>query len=673
MHLLLIAEFFLLLTLSIAKGRSIIIALAGKLMGKTLDNSYWDGALFSFAFPFVIYIFISSLILYFIFYFSPIKERIEVFLKKIYIWILSSDVTKIRFISLLIFFIFITLNAWLCDDAFHANRMSYNLAHGNGFVYNVGERVSASTCPLLSLIVAGIYSIFGHMYLSSVFFNIICSTFAAMLFLKFACKNSITVIFATLLMMLSKCFISFTTSGLENPLLFLFFAFLLKIYFKNIVFKNKQILLFSFIVSLILITRMDNALLAFPLLAFVFWKRDKSVTWSRAIATTALGMLPFVAWEISSILYYGFPFPNTAYAKVGTGYPLNEYIVRGIKYFMVTMFEDLLLVIPPLFLIILLLIKRTIKYGVIACGITLYFIYLIYVGGDFMLGRHNTVPFFISLFSLFNFFKEEDVKKEEKREYFGFSDFLAKLNKNFIIIMFYIVGVQGIAGIFYYNIGNNRVAPYLINVPDYIQNKIETNAPCSERDYFSPYTSFSMKIVHHFFPEKINIKYENILNSWDNLYPWQNGWKNDLKQIRTEGYKGDIIPLASGMLMYFYSGNLYLNDSIALGDPLLARLPAEKSASWRVGHARRKVPEGYRESLQTGENKIKDKDLAEYLDILWIITRSDDLFSAERLKKILYINIGKYDYLIKNYEKNKNAKELIDQQVQLEKKQRGAD
>jgi len=64
---------------------------------------------------------------------------------------------------------------------------------------------------------------------------------------------------------------------------------------------------------------------------------------------------------------------------------------------------------------------------------------------------------------------------------------------------------------------------------------------------------------------------------------------------------------------------------------------------------RRDLPAGYQESVQTGENMIIDPSLHEYYDILCLITRSGDLFSKERLKAVINMNLGRYDYLIEEY------------------------
>ena len=55
---------------------------------------------------------------------------------------------KYRILTTVIFVAVITALAWQSDDAYHAYVMAKHLIEGNGFVYNIGERASASSCPL---------------------------------------------------------------------------------------------------------------------------------------------------------------------------------------------------------------------------------------------------------------------------------------------------------------------------------------------------------------------------------------------------------------------------------------------------------------------------------------------------------------------------------------------
>ncbi|GHV85492.1 hypothetical protein AGMMS50230_11000 [Spirochaetia bacterium] len=132
-----------------------------------------------------------------------------------------------------------------------------------------------------------------------------------------------------------------------------------------------------------------------------------------------------------------------------------------------------------------------------------------------------------------------------------------------------------------------------------------------------------------------------------------------------KGYIGDIIPYASGLLTVYDAGDFYLTDNTALQDPLRARLPALPPVqSTEIGHMTRDIPDGYRESIQTGKNKIADPYLHEYLDILWDITRSEKLFTRDRLQKIVSINLGGYDYLIDKYLENKKVENNANEEAQ---------
>lgn len=66
---------------------------------------------------------------------------------------------------------------------------------------------------------------------------------------------------------------------------------------------------------------------------------------------------------------------------------------------------------------------------------------------------------------------------------------------------------------------------------------------------------------------------------------------------------------------------------------------------WYHGHWYRHVPAGYVESLETGRNVIRDRDLARLYDVLRLVTRGP-LFGAGRLEAIWELNVGRYDWLV---------------------------
>jgi hypothetical protein len=97
----------------------------------------------------------------------------------------------------------------------------------------------------------------------------------------------------------------------------------------------------------------------------------------------------------------------------------------------------------------------------------------------------------------------------------------------------------------------------------------------------------------------------------------------------------------------FYAGpQVHIIDSCcALVDPLFAHMPPYRRYEVGMGHLHRVIPQGYMETLRSGENRMTDPDLALYYDKLSLITRGD-LFDPERLVAIWKMNTGQYDHLI---------------------------
>jgi arabinofuranosyltransferase len=90
-----------------------------------------------------------------------------------------------------------------------------------------------------------------------------------------------------------------------------------------------------------------------------------------------------------------------------------------------------------------------------------------------------------------------------------------------------------------------------------------------------------------------------------------------------------------GMPGYALGRGRHFIDLLGLGDPLLARLPADRR--WRIGHYQRVVPDGYFQSVLTGSNRIADPALAAYYDVIREVTRGP-LFTTRRWKAIVELN-----------------------------------
>jgi len=104
-----------------------------------------------------------------------------------------------------------------------------------------------------------------------------------------------------------------------------------------------------------------------------------------------------VAWTLFSLIYYGFPFPNTAYAKLATGIDSGELRAQGLLYLLDSLDRDPITLTTIAIVIIMSAFERTVSARMLAIGIMLYLWYIVSIGGDFMTGRFLSVPLFASV------------------------------------------------------------------------------------------------------------------------------------------------------------------------------------------------------------------------------------------------------------------------------------
>ncbi|MBP5591376.1 hypothetical protein J6Y50_05925 [bacterium] len=412
----------------------------------------------------------------------------------------------------------------------------------------------------------------------------------------------------------SKTYLSYTTSGLENAQILMLSSFYLTVLFKNEYFSKKELFKIALLEGLIAFTRMDCALIFAFASAYVFlfrYKKDEKDSGKfslnklfQVIPIAILGLLPFILWEMFSWFYYGSFVPNTALAKLNTGFPLSDYLIRGVWYAVKSETWDVFILFIP-FCFVLYVGKEFLqnfkieKFFLTASGVLIYFFYIIYIGGDFMRGRHFLSIFWIALFSFVRL--EVDLGK-----------FFAKILMS-ALVMSVVIAVLFI--------------------------KVET------REYFTDLLSSSPC----WFADEHAVYYEhtgliNVLHDYLK--------RGEITIIRRSPNKG---------IQWFYGNKQYLSyknteDSsyeYRLYDPLLSRLPAIHEKNWRVGHMDRKIPAGYQKTLDTGINYIEDKNLAFYYDKLKFIL-SGDLFELERLKETVKFNAGVYNnYLLQYIKDNK--------------------
>ncbi|HEX4351457.1 MAG TPA: hypothetical protein VHZ95_01060, partial [Polyangiales bacterium] len=273
--------------------------------------------------------------------------------------------------------------AWICDDAFITFRTVQNLWHGDGLTWNPGQRVQAYTHPAWMLLCALGYGLSSECYVSALGLSLVL-TFATALALIYPLRAS-PLMAATLIFVLSasSAFVQYTSSGLENPLLF----FLLVLFSAEVrrVDVSEDLTRPALLASAIALTRIDALVLIGPACLALLPPRKSDRR--RALLELSLGASPLLAWEIFSLVYYGAFVPNTAIAKLNVEVPAEQLYGHGAAYLVDSLSRDPLTLGVALAAALLLARRRQRQEQATVLGLLLYVVYLLRIGGDFMSGR----------------------------------------------------------------------------------------------------------------------------------------------------------------------------------------------------------------------------------------------------------------------------------------------
>jgi arabinofuranosyltransferase len=498
--------------------------------------------------------------------------------------------------------------AWLCDDAYLTFRTIDNFVHGYGLRWNVAERVQAFTHPLWLFLLTPAYALTREIFLTSLIVSIALSLAAIAVLAARVARTNLTALLGVAVLFLSRAFVDYSTSGLENPLSHLLLALFAAVYLSEGESAGDQteagfgggsgrdrLLDLTLIASLCAVNRMDTVLLLGPAVAAAWLSRRGR----RGARVALLGMVPFLAWEIFSLIYYGSPFPNPAYAKLGSGLGPGTLIVQGFHYLEHTIRRDpLTLMVIAAGLASPVLFRRECPSLALPAGILLYLAYVVRIGGDFMGGRFLAAPLLLSVLLLSRI-------RLEKRP-------LVAIASSAAVVLL---------GLAWPN------APIL-------------TGPGFGRDV----TGFQDA---HGVADERRVYFQRC-----GLLQWRPGkampvWPTGKtgRGFRKAEEPAVEAHLSVGLRGFVAGPRLHIVDLYGLGDPLLARLPAMRDPRWRIGHFRRHVPPGYLSTLQTGVNAFEDEELGRFYEELALITRGP-IWSGERWRAIVRMNLGRSDSLI---------------------------
>ena len=518
------------------------------------------------------------------------------------------------------------VTAWLGDDAYITWRTVDNLVHGLGLRWNTLERVQAFTHPLWLFVNAAAYALTGEGYRTWIGVSMLVSALAALTLVRGARRWGGAAL-ALSMLLFSRAFMDYCGSGLENPLTSLLIALFVP-RFASLASQDQISLTrlagLSLVAGLATLNRMDTLLLFLPCLIYLFiLKRSK-----RAALVIGAGFLPFLLWELFSIIYYGFPFPNTAYAKLGTGISAPELVEQGLSYYAFTLSND-----PSTLMIIgvgLGASFRDRRMAPLALGGVLYLAYILWIGGDFMGGRFFSAPLFLA------------------------AALLSQMDWPALGHRTWTLGALAVA----LSLSGSHAPPLEGEVGDSEGVGIAEaeDGIIDERRYWSPTTGLLSSAPPapawvEALPQALQAPVESGVRATLALVRGpvrpmpSHSYANKGRSYRRSGAVGPFEHGAIGFRGFFGGPDVVIVDYFALADPLLARLPARFSVSWRPGHFRRVRPEGYLDAIWGEPSKVANPGLREFDVYLQRITRGP-LFDADRWRDIVAMNLGLYDHLI---------------------------
>lgn len=496
------------------------------------------------------------------------------------------------------------VNAWCGEDAFITLRTLDNAVRGYGLTWNPYERVQAFTHPLWAMVLLPLFAVPREGYFTTVGLSLLLSLAVIGVAARALRERPAwSVLLLAALLVSSKAYVDYSTSGLENPLthllvVALYGAVLLG---PSAPWSERRVTRLALLAALATLNRADVALAVAPALLWVVGRAAPTLR-ARTVRALAVGALPLVAWTAFSVVYYGFPFPNTAYAKLNGGQMGPWLHPNAGAYFVNSLAWDhgtLPLVALGVGVGLVAALRSRQDRVVLAplAGLAAYLVYAVRIGGDYMSGRLFALPLLLAALVLVHV-----ARRPWPAATLAAGAVLASLT---------------------------GPRPPVTSAGAYAPLPEDATGVRDERGAYA--TSFGLLAV---------LREHRYDAGWA---PQASGYA-----LRSAPPRA-IVWGAIGFSGFVNGPDVPTIDDLGLSDPLLARLPATNAdIGWGRGHLVRAVPEGYEQSIELGENRIVDPALHRYYDALLLVT-TGPIWRAERFRAIWALNTGQYRGLLDEY------------------------
>lgn len=516
--------------------------------------------------------------------------------------------TAVPWLLLAVFGVVLLRTAWVADDAFITLRTVDNFVHGFGLRWNVVERVQSFTHPLWLFLLVPIYAVCRDPFAAALTLSLLSSAAVGWLIVR-PRSGSLRGGAALLLLLSSRAFVDYSTSGLENPLSNLLLLLAAQMAAAS-ASTRRQLLGISLATGLLALNRLDAVLLLAPLLVWS-WHRFGI---RRGAGAVLLGFVPFLIWEAFSLLYYGSFVPNTAFAKLNTGLPAGALLAQGAQYFANSYRNDPATLLVAAGGLLFGLLRGRGRERALAIGGVLYLLYVLKIGGDFMSGRFLAAPFLVAVILL------RDLFPPSRERGLWLAAALALL------------------------LAALRPDPPFLSGRQFglsQSERFDESGIADERAYYFGRSGLWCLAPQAPKPARISTQVGDLA-----------------RRLGTPV----LVEASIGFTGFAAGPGVYIVDVNALADPLLARLPMADSdpdyaafllqqrgtppkRPWRIGHFVRSLPTGYLAAVVSGVNRMEDGGLARYYDTLKEITRGRVL-SWRRFLHVVRWNLGRYDFLV---------------------------
>jgi arabinofuranosyltransferase len=264
------------------------------------------------------------------------------------------------------------------------------------------------------------------------------------------------------------------------------------------------------------------------------------------------------------------------------------------------------------------------KYKILSFSLSIYLVYIITTGGDFMGGRFYSVPFLLSVLLIIDVLMNKKNFFEIKYLIFRSVSFTNAWLLVISVIIYNIISpVTPVKYFFLRSIKNlNENSQTVKSIPSIFDIKNQYNRTFINGDksyyFWDSNLLFYSRKGYPIFPSHA----QRDKSTCDSC-------RNDKNMVLIKG---------GGIYGFCFGPTKFLIDAQSLSDPLIARLPPpDLSDGFFVAHFTKGIPAGYPESCSANKNLIEDQKLREYYEKIRTITRGD-IFSLKRFQYIFELN-----------------------------------